>query len=1332
MKKHAILILGAIIAFIGCAKQETSIDDQAPSPQKGKRYVTVEASISSPDVKSEVSDDGTFVWNTGDKIGVYTNLGNMHQFNYKAGSGKTFESEGEFEAEETVSTVAIAPYSSDNKYVVDGEGNYLEIKLPGTFDWVEGNTNAVMLATGLGASAEAEQVFEFHHIGAILKFTYENVPTGSKYFSLTTKTSSGDARNIAGTFHLNNAGSNFSDVALVDPSSNGTDNVIIEFDEVKVVNTSMSFFVAVPTGDYSKFQLALLDKELGSISGSKKKVTCNVTLSPADVLVFPVITLAEETPTAGDYEKVTSDSELTDGQYLIVYETSATTANVLNGANCVDGTDNVLSGVSITSEGKIEATNSTNNAAFTYDATNHTLINKDGKYLTGGAKKISVSDDSSTNTISIDNSANAVIYGSSSYLRYNTDGPRFRYYADNTSCANIQLYKKADNTGALSTPRNLSVTGRRVAWDAVSKAASYTVTVDDKVFTGITNTYYDLTSDTTDEDYLVDGYYDVSVVAVSGDDKRTDSSPATLTKAKVGTPRLDAPTGLSLVSNTLYSREFGVKWNEVSDAESYHYSVKAGEVEVTSGSTDELSVLIEGLSGSTTYSVTVYAEATTGDYPYAQSAESAAFSQATPADETLSSISDTKVHKVYGLTVGAVSTAGFYVYDATAGMMVVQSTTAPSDIAVGDLVDVKGTTGTENGVYHFKSGVTVSNKRSGTPAENPYSLTTVDATELSSLSSSFSKKYLSVLGTVKTVNKGSGYYNIQVGTETSKLIALHAPITAIKDAIAVNQEVKLTGFTYKMTGSTTKYIYIVADSFSIIQLVATPTTASWSSWDSVEEKKITVTSDNDNWTFNDSAVSSWLTVAHGTGDDANKLILTPKSTNNSTSARGPANITLTHATIPEKTVTIACSMPAKPTVKPVTKTQTGRYVSLACEDTGATIKYVIGTGDPASGTTYSAPIAFETNGHLRAVAIMDGYFNSEVLDADIEAPAANLSVSGDASLTEEGGNKVLTLGGTLSTGAKTLSVTSYYAWNAAKGGSDTFTFMKKNANGDDVAAGDNVDVDGSIIITPPSDADAARDLGTLTLTDSKGNYVNVIIKQAAAGSIEEVNAPSFTATLIANTTSTVEASSSITISTTTPGATIYYTTDGSIPTSSSEHHGTVGASSATVAAAKTIKAITVKNNVSSSVVTATYTLRYKDIITVSDLAATGTTYTGFSNVSISSKARYAGNSAKDNSGNIQLRSKSSNSGIVSTTTGGNVVSVRITVGSGSNTVDVYGSTSAYSSASDLYGDNRGTKVGSTSSTTTINFPGNTSYQYVGIRSNSGAIYLSSVEIVWDD
>ena len=150
-------------------------------------------------------------------------------------------------------------------------------------------------------------------------------------------------------------------------------------------------------------------------------------------------------------------------------------------------------------------------------------------------------------------------------------------------------------------------------------------------------------------------------------------------------------------------------------------------------------------------------------------------------------------------------------------------------------------------------------------------------------------------------------------------------------------------------------------------------------------------------------------------------------------------------------------------------------------------------------------------------------------------------------------------------------------------------------------------------------------------------------------------------------------------------------------------------------------------NVSRSAYAAPSTVT--DTITASDLTATGTSYSNFSNVSKTSGAKYAGNSAKNNAGAIQMRSNNSNSGIVSTTSGGSVSSVIITVSSGSATISVYGKNTAYSAATDLYNNStQGTLVGSTSSTGTITF--STSYTYVGIRSNSGAAYLTSVAITY--
>ena len=140
-----------------------------------------------------------------------------------------------------------------------------------------------------------------------------------------------------------------------------------------------------------------------------------------------------------------------------------------------------------------------------------------------------------------------------------------------------------------------------------------------------------------------------------------------------------------------------------------------------------------------------------------------------------------------------------------------------------------------------------------------------------------------------------------------------------------------------------------------------------------------------------------------------------------------------------------------------------------------------------------------------------------------------------------------------------------------------------------------------------------------------------------------------------------------------------------------------------------------------------------DAFTYSDFTATGVSYVSFSGVSSSSSAVYAGETAVNNSVNIQLRSNNSTSGIVSTGSGGTVKKVSVVWASGNTsgrTLDVYGKNTAYSAASDLYGDGKGTKLGSIKEGTSTEITIDGDYEYVGLRSSSGAAYLSSITFQW--
>ncbi|MCM1501833.1 MAG: fibronectin type III domain-containing protein [Bacteroidales bacterium] len=141
-----------------------------------------------------------------------------------------------------------------------------------------------------------------------------------------------------------------------------------------------------------------------------------------------------------------------------------------------------------------------------------------------------------------------------------------------------------------------------------------------------------------------------------------------------------------------------------------------------------------------------------------------------------------------------------------------------------------------------------------------------------------------------------------------------------------------------------------------------------------------------------------------------------------------------------------------------------------------------------------------------------------------------------------------------------------------------------------------------------------------------------------------------------------------------------------------------------------------------------------DIIDQTFTGKTTTSYSDFTDKVGLSGAIYAGNCAGGNK-SVQLRSDKNSSGIVVTKSAGKAT--KIAVKWNSNTasgriLDVYGKSSAYTSASDLYNTStQGTKIGSIVYGTSTELIIEGDYTYIGLRSNSGAMYLESISITWD-
>ena len=167
------------------------------------------------------------------------------------------------------------------------------------------------------------------------------------------------------------------------------------------------------------------------------EAACKITVSPAGVT---------PEPSAGSYYvKVTAVGDLTDGDYLIVYEGEKVALNGNLASDKVDVASNTVEYDEDASD-NIEVSSDTEAAEFEIKAITggYSIKSKSNSYYlthTGSSNTLNTSEDAEANGITFSNAGDAIIKVGTYNIRYNSSAgqKRFRYY---TSAANVQLYKK--------------------------------------------------------------------------------------------------------------------------------------------------------------------------------------------------------------------------------------------------------------------------------------------------------------------------------------------------------------------------------------------------------------------------------------------------------------------------------------------------------------------------------------------------------------------------------------------------------------------------------------------------------------------------------------------------------------------------------------------------------------------------------------------------------------------------------------------------------------------------------------------------------------------------
>ena len=226
--------------------------------------------------------------------------------------------------------------------------------------------------------------------------------------------------------------------AFTAPTLSNPNNIAADEIEITSSNTSLATVTAgvVSLVENATGEATITATFAGNDNYKAATVSYNITVNSS-----------APTPTSTIYRKVTATADITDGEYLIVYEGDAThDAAVFDGALDNTNIDVAMKALPVTIvNDEIVGSTDLDAAVFTIDVTAGSLQSASGLYI-GKTANSNGMDKSTTeayvNTFAITDGAAVITGAGGCTLRYNyaSDQLRFRYYKSGQQT--IQLYKK--------------------------------------------------------------------------------------------------------------------------------------------------------------------------------------------------------------------------------------------------------------------------------------------------------------------------------------------------------------------------------------------------------------------------------------------------------------------------------------------------------------------------------------------------------------------------------------------------------------------------------------------------------------------------------------------------------------------------------------------------------------------------------------------------------------------------------------------------------------------------------------------------------------------------
>lgn len=431
----------ALCAGLVVASYSVTIDPQVSD----KEVARFKLNALAPDSDSKTAVDGAWKvsWTAGDKIIAVVGEKDASATPVKAvfnfNSGNEFVTGEKLNLYESATYEWNALYTSESVSSIDAS---ISVPFEGASQLKAGDNShlAGQALYGYAVSAGKESpVVAMHHLSSVICVKLKN-ETSSSLKIKTVKVYNGEDIAMSGKFKLNCKDGSLSPVST------------LAYSQISVADGS------VAAGAVGEFYVPVCPFSIAA----GKEISVSLTLDSGKVLTYGKAVSADTDFEAGHvksrsvsvkesdlkdyYVKITSDSELVEGRYLIVYEDGK---QALNGSAVSDANNN---GVSVNISGsKIEATGSVDSYSFILAKSGDewTIKGSDENYIGATENSNSLNISKSTaykNSITISGSSHTIKGSGGAYLRFNADSnqKRFRYFKSSTYTNQkpVYLYKR--------------------------------------------------------------------------------------------------------------------------------------------------------------------------------------------------------------------------------------------------------------------------------------------------------------------------------------------------------------------------------------------------------------------------------------------------------------------------------------------------------------------------------------------------------------------------------------------------------------------------------------------------------------------------------------------------------------------------------------------------------------------------------------------------------------------------------------------------------------------------------------------------------------------------